>query len=206
MLSVAVSQGLGPIHVPGFLSKKKCQDLVDDHTVNEKSMTIRHRDIVFNPRKRKSKTKYITFMEIGGVCFDVKKVVDTYMLEEHNVYRSNMQITKYETTDFFKIHSDALTKEQMPVLGPQRLWTAVVYLNDDYKGGELVFPYKHQVFFPEQGDLVCWPNVDDHNELIREMDHASMTVFDGTKYIAVFLYTERLCKSVSNEGTQLECV
>lgn len=191
MFSLAVH---GPIHVPHFIPKEKCDDLIKEHFVNEKSMTIRNNSIVFDPRKRKSKTKFIKFIEADGACSDVKKNVDSYMLSEHSVFRSNMQITKYEKNDFFKVHSDALTKEQLPVLGPQRLWTAVLYLNDGYSGGELVFPYKQKAFVPKQGDLVCWPNVDGKRKVLKDMDHCSMTIFNGTKYIAVFLYTEKLSK------------
>lgn len=185
----------GPVHLPKFISKDACERIIKDHEINGKSMTLRNNKIVFDPRKRKSKTKYISIIDTTGDCFEIKKHVDGYMLHEHRVFRSNMQLTKYEPNDFFRMHSDAIEKEQIPILGPQRLWTAVLYLNDEYMGGELVFPYKKKAFVPKQGDLVCWPNVDNDNKIIQEHDHCAMTVFNGTKYIAVFLYTERLNSS-----------
>lgn len=73
----------------------------------------------------------------------------------------------------FRVHADH---------GPTYVATisAVIYLNDDYEGGELWFPRFGVDLKPKQGDIAIFPST-----FIYE--HASKEMIDGTKYAVVVM-------------------
>ena len=144
--------------------------------------------IVLDSSKRKSKTKYVSYKHSD--VQHIRDRVDKYMLDCHGVYGSSMQMTAYDQGDFFCSHIDALEKHQLKDFGPQRLWTAILYLDEGCAGGETCFPFLKTCVTPEKGTLVCWPNVDDNGYIIRIHRHYSKTITDGEKNILVFLYYE----------------
>jgi hypothetical protein len=95
-------------------------------------------------------------------------------------YYEVFNYVKYEGTGkHFAVHADH---------GPAYVTTvsAVAYLNDDYVGGELIFPRFGLTIKPEVGDLVVFPST-----FIYE--HSSEPIIDGTKYSIVVMtdYNDR---------------
>jgi hypothetical protein len=74
-----------------------------------------------------------------------------------------------------------------------------MYLNDDYEGGELWFPYLDIKFKPTYGDIVMFPST-------YIYAHASLPVTRGTKYAAVtmFDYNDRFHKMWKGYGKDLD--
>lgn len=95
-------------------------------------------------------------------------------------YYEVFNFVKYEGTGkHFAVHADH---------GPAYVTTvsAVAYLNDDYDGGELIFPRFGLTVKPEPGDLVVFPST-----FIYE--HSSEPIINGTKYSIVVMtdYNDR---------------
>jgi predicted 2-oxoglutarate/Fe(II)-dependent dioxygenase YbiX len=88
-------------------------------------------------------------------------------------YKEAFNFVKYLPGKYFKIHGDH---------GPYYACTvsAVVYLNDDYDGGEIEFVRQGLVVKPEVGDIVMFPS-----NYVYE--HASLEVRSGTKYSVVIM-------------------
>lgn len=97
-------------------------------------------------------------------------------------------ISSYEAFNFvkyegagthFKIHADH---------GPTYVTTVsiVVYLNDDYEGGEIWFPRFDLTHKPKAGDVVVFPST-------YIYEHASQDMVSGTKYSVVIMsdYNDR---------------
>ncbi len=75
-------------------------------------------------------------------------------------------------------HADNEQREHgrwVPNHTPQREYTALVYLNDDFTGGELVFPDRHLVITPKPGLLVGFPSN-------HKFVHAVPKVLSGKRY------------------------
>lgn len=75
-------------------------------------------------------------------------------------------------------HADNEQKEHgrwLPNHTPQREYTAVVYLNDNFTGGELVFPARDVVIVPKPGLFVGFPSN-------HEFVHAVPNVLSGKRY------------------------
>jgi len=69
--------------------------------------------------------------------------------------------------------------------GGQRAKSALVYLNDDFTGGETEFPKINIRVSPQKGKLVLWDNTFEDGNPDHDSLHAGLPVISGTKYIAV---------------------
>jgi hypothetical protein len=107
----------------------------------------------------------------------LKKCIDNYAAYW------GINVTYYEAFNFvkydgqgshFNIHADHGPKYNCTV-------SAVIYINDDYKGGELKFPRMDNLTYkPKIGDIVLCPS-----NYIYE--HASLPIESGTKYCVVVM-------------------
>ena len=104
-------------------------------------------------------------------------------MEQINLVRYNVG-GEYKTHhDFFHPNTDYY--EKCIKQGGQRTKTALIYLNDDFKGGETNFPTINKRVTPEKGKLIIWNNTDESGNLIYESLHAGLPVIEGIKYIGV---------------------
>jgi len=85
---------------------------------------------------------------------------------------SRMHVVKYEPGNYFKKHYD----ECYQVDNKWAELTVIVYLNDNFEGGETIFHEldKEYVYKPTKGDIVIF----DHDYL-----HEGCIVREGSKYI-----------------------
>ena len=67
--------------------------------------------------------------------------------------------------------------------GP-RLLTVLFYLNDDFEGGETIFPKINKVVKPQKGKAVIFRNVDNDGVIISQAVHGGEPVKNGEKWIA----------------------
>ena len=67
----------------------------------------------------------------------------------------------------------------------QRFATMVLYLNDDYLGGETYFPLLNKTIYPEKGKVLFFYNVNNHKQTIRKTSlHQSYSIKQGEKWVA----------------------
>lgn len=91
------------------------------------------------------------------------------------------KVLKYQTGDFFKFHRDSHP------LTPRSIST-ILYLNDEYSGGEIYFRYFDFKYKPKFGDFIVFPSN-------YAYSHESMPITNGTKYAIVDFWSE----GISNE-------
>lgn len=77
-------------------------------------------------------------------------------------------LLKYEVGDFFKVHTDASRAYPRQV-------SAVYYINDDYTGGEIFFPYINLEVKPKKDEFLLFPST-------NLFSHYAKEVVTGTKY------------------------
>ena len=80
-------------------------------------------------------------------------------------------LLKYEVGQEFKLHYDD------SFATPRRI-SAVGFLNDDYRGGQLSFDLMNFTYEPVAGDIVVFPSNFPYM-------HAARPVIEGTKYSVV---------------------
>ena len=89
-------------------------------------------------------------------------------------------------------HADNERREhrrRVPNYTPQRDYTGLVYLNDNFTGGELVFPDRDVVIIPRPGLLVAFPSN-------HEFVHAVPKVLSGKRYSLPAWFTVNSAKAM----------
>jgi prolyl 4-hydroxylase len=89
-----------------------------------------------------------------------------------------LQIIRYGVGDEFRPHLDAV-----PAGEKQRIMTALVYLTDDYEGGETRFIKSGLTFRGEAGDVLMFRNADSQGRADPLSEHAGLPVRRGTKIV-----------------------
>jgi predicted 2-oxoglutarate/Fe(II)-dependent dioxygenase YbiX len=100
--------------------------------------------------------------------------------KKHNIaelHHEDYQLLKYKTGQEYKAHADGGTD-----IG--RAISAVLYLNDDYEGGEIEFPNFGVKLKPKSGTLVLFPST-------YPYAHIAHPVIEGTKYAIVTWIKDR---------------
>jgi len=93
-----------------------------------------------------------------------------------NVVDSGYLINRYTETQFYNYHIDVLKD-----VTKRRILSMCLYVNDDYEGGEIEFPYFcHK---PKRGEIIVFPS-------IWLYPHRSRPVITGTKYSIVTWFME----------------
>ena len=106
----------------------------------------------------------------------VKKYSDKF-IEGKNLYMSEYLVALYEEKAFMKVHRD--------VENDREVISTVLYLNDEYTGGELSFPEVEGGYFytPEKYELVYFPT---------PYQHGVNPVKSGKRYIITISYTDKI--------------
>ena len=88
------------------------------------------------------------------------------------------QVLRYQPGQQYRPHFDFVRAAPN-----QRVLTALVWLNHDYKGGETVFPRAGLKLKPRKGDAVVFRNALPGGEVDPLTEHAGLAVTRGTKFL-----------------------
>lgn len=97
-----------------------------------------------------------------------------------------LQVLRYREGQEYKPHTDAV-----PGLENQRVMTMLVYLNDDFEGGETAFPELRITIRPKRGEGLLFRNVDPQGRPDPRLLHAGVPVRSGVKLLASRWIRER---------------
>lgn len=97
-----------------------------------------------------------------------------------------LQVLRYSPGQQYRPHFDYADEA-----GNRRLWTALVYLNEDYEGGATAFVRTGLEVRGRTGSVLLFRNTNDRDERDLLAEHAGMPVTSGTKYLATRWIRER---------------
>jgi len=100
---------------------------------------------------------------------------------------STFEIKEYNTGADMGPHFDAYPGEDN-----ETILSAVLYINDDYEGGELAFPEHNITIKPEAGSLIFFPSTPDYI-------HQSKVVTSGKKYCIPLFFYKNAPASISDD-------
>lgn len=132
-------------------------------------------DYIFGERKFSNPEKYETTSYLVKFIYDsLNNALDSagsHYAKTLNIplgKQAPISISKYYSGSGMGPHTDS---------GPIAHLSAVLYLNDDYSGGELGFPNHGITIKPTAGSIVIFPSVEPYV-------HDPKTVISGEKYIS----------------------
>lgn len=106
--------------------------------------------------------------------------------QTHVQHGEPLSVLRYRVGQEYRPHVDAL-----PSTGNQRIATAIIYLNDEYEGGETLFLTNAVKIRPRAGDMILFSNVTPTGAADPNMRHAGLPILRGTKWIATRWIRER---------------
>ncbi len=181
----------GPYYVkeiPNFLSKEECLKIkeISSGRLDKSRVYTSNNDIEDNT-VRISKQCWLKDLDdpiLAVISERVAKITRTDLKSQEE-----FQVVKYDQGGFYKPHYDACNKETDDCvrlnkgLGPRYI-TVIMYLNDDFEGGETHFPNIKTSIKPEIGKAAIFYNVDNDGEILPKSLHGGLDVRNGDKWIA----------------------
>tara|TARA_B110000858_G_scaffold191056_1_gene239827 strand:+ start:646 stop:1194 length:549 start_codon:yes stop_codon:yes gene_type:complete len=139
-----------------------------------------------NPTVRKSKS---TFLAIDTDTDRLTSKI-AHMVGLQDRICELVQVVRYDPGDYYKPHQDTCCFETCRGKSDvdKRIKTVIVYLNDDFQGGETCFPNLDMCIEPKRGRALVFNTYDMLNRCTRKALHEGRPVRDGTKYICTFWF------------------
>lgn len=132
--------------------------------------------------------------KISWLNDDLDEVITKFAKLTENIsglpdyYQELTQVAKYDVGGEYKAHYDQCNeklrscKERNRITGGRKS-TLLVYLNDDYEGGETEFPLVHLTIKPERGKGLFFINSDKDGKIEYYSFHGGLPVTKNKKYI-----------------------
>jgi len=121
---------------------------------------------------------------VYGVTLGCKEKIEVYF-STGELFVESLFVARLLSGDSHVAHADNERRERgrwVPNHTPKRDYTGLAYLNDDFTGGELVFPDLDVVIAPKTGLLVGFPSN-------HKFVHAVPKVLSGKRYSLLVWFT-----------------
>ena len=181
-----------------FLSEQEISDLLEYSKRSE--MEWGKADVQFWDG-RFIHNKDIKEYEISSLLIEKREQIKGIIKEDFNVdenlYSDMLQIVRWTSGYELHPHADSENPDNSPHPFSYREYAAVIYLNDNFCGGEIYFPDKDN-FEPKikPGMLVLFPGT-------LEYLHGVKEVTEGIRYTIASFFTRDRSKSDGQERSQV---
>lgn len=168
------------------LSKKECKQIINDYSTFVQARTHSN-DLEQDKQIRKAENA--VYEEESELLQKVRQIIAEKTGTDISQQEYPLSVIKYEIGGEYKPHHDHWEHNQNnshrnPQMG-NRWKTAILYLNDNYEGGETHFPNWDTKIKGKAGELVTWTNLNKNRMPNTDTIHAGLPVTKGTKYIIV---------------------
>lgn len=176
-----------PYEVPNFLNSDECNIIISQCQNKFIKSEVYKGAINEYDKSRESLQCWLDNNDplIASISDRVAKLTNSN-IEQQEI----LQVVKYNQNGYFNDHYDACgrntefcKKMTENYKGKDRLYTVIIYLNDDYEGGETVFPNINKIIKPEKGKAVIFKNINNNGSIITDSLHRGNPIINGTKYI-----------------------
>lgn len=173
-----------------FLSDEECQLLVEKIDRDARPSTL-----LSSTDDTEFRTSSSTDFNRQEPAIDRIEKKITQFMGIPEAHGETIQGQRYEVGQQFKPHNDWFYHDQdywktEKDQGGQRIWTAMVYLNDTQVGGATRFKRLGKMFHAEKGKLLCWNNLTHEGDPNEWALHQGMKVRQGVKYIITKWFRE----------------
>lgn len=160
---------------PNFVDERTIKYLLFALTKSDSEKFVSQKDNEGNPVNWI--TQYMNIFDIFNINEKIKeKISQDYNTTNIKQKGDRLNVVKWEKGNSLKLHVDDLG-----YIADNHI-AALVYLNDDYEGGELNFPTHNLSIKPKTGDLVFFPGNMNYAHEVTE-------VISGTRYTVPIWFT-----------------
>lgn len=122
-----------------------------------------------------------TFDDIRKKSYELLKDKFSYIENFSIEHFEKTQIQRYYAGQYVASHMDYFNCGQY-VTNNDKMATLIIYLNDDFSGGETSFDFLNIKVKPEKGSALFF-NYHYDNNIKTKSKHGGLPVLEGTKYI-----------------------
>ena len=90
-----------------------------------------------------------------------------------------LQVLRYTEGGHYQLHQDVIKTMD----NNKRLYTIMIALNDDYEGGETIFPLLNKSYKLSKGDAIFFHTVDNYEVITELALHGGQPVKSGDKWV-----------------------
>ncbi len=177
----------GLLIIENFIDDVNCEKIIE-HTENIKFSKASIEKINNNNSEINESQRKTEIFDLGDFNNMVKaQLVNTFKKTIMEYYKKTINfyeqphILRYSVGGFYNLHSDAEYwnhHEKSWIRTNRRELSFLIYLNDDFTGGDLDFPNFNFQYKPKKGDFLCFPS--DHRFM-----HQALPTITGTRYAIV---------------------
>ncbi|MBN8649115.1 MAG: 2OG-Fe(II) oxygenase [Caulobacterales bacterium] len=146
--------------VEDFISKAQCETLIECYNRNRDKYAEKTGDTFWDGR-------YIQFHDImahehetARIMQQIRHIASMYILNEfvsdEPIYPDTAQLVGWSEGMDMKPHADNIEPDGGPNISSHRNFSSIIYLNDDYEGGQTYFPSLGVRVAPKAGTLVLF--------------------------------------------------
>ena len=169
---------------PDFLSPEECNHIIElARPLVQKSGVLHKGGIKTGSAVRTSNTAFFRDSRDAVVLRVKNRIAEVSQTDLR--CQEPLQVTYYETTQFFAPHFDSLRKGSGDLGAPgDRQSTMILYLNDDYTGGQTQFHRIGVTVEPERGKAVFFTNLTEDGSARDPLSlHGAKAVRSGEKWL-----------------------
>jgi len=178
------------LEIHDLLTSDECDELIDislKHGLIDSGVWNMDSSITIDENHRNSSQVWLD--NNINLVNKIKRLSEKYSGFSTNTQES-LQVVKYNIGGKFNSHYDAcisgkqsINCKNMNGISGQRRTTFMIYLNDDYTGGETEFIYLNKKIQPKKGKAILFKNTDENENIIYQSYHRGNPVISGNKWI-----------------------
>jgi len=157
-----------------FITDEECEYIIQQAKKGMEISTVTN-DKNVDESVRKSETAWLK--KEDPVVRNVMEKCLTYT-DRPLINCEQLQVLRYEPGGFYKPHQDAFENEKN-----MRMYTFILALNDDYEGGETIFPNLDKEYKLKKGDALFFDTLDNYELMTSKALHGGKPVKSGEKWI-----------------------
>ena len=178
------------LEIENFIPESKCKEIIQTHQQELSAATVLSQNAgTIDTRYRIADGCWIRDDNTEAVRYFKQKISEFSGLPIEN--QEVPHLVKYEIGgkyephhDFFQ-ESDGTYATECLNRGGQRIYTCILYLNQEFSGGGTDFPKMNFMVTPTTGKFVMWKNLDENSQPLDQSMHAALPVVSGTKWVLI---------------------
>ena len=168
-----------------ILTNDECNMIIDMAKPNIKKSTVMSK----NPNHSGRTSSHVFLKTNHNLLEKIDNIVYSYLKIPIEHYEE-LQVVNYKSTQKYNAHydacdpSDEICKKDTERMGSLRYATFIIYLNDNFTGGETEFPKHNFKAKPKTGKAVLFFNLNNHNTNRRDNSfHGGLPPTVGEKWM-----------------------